>query len=144
MLFLQTPSNEHQAEFSPNGKWVAYTSDESGKSEVYVQSFPASGGKSLVSTDGGADPRWRRDGKELFYLSTDRKLMAVPVNGETTFEPGLPKGLFQTRVPALTVYDRNLYAVTKDGQRFLINTVVDEAVSSPVTLVLNWTAGLKR
>jgi eukaryotic-like serine/threonine-protein kinase len=144
MLFLQTPSNEHQAEFSPNGKWVAYTSDESGKSEVYVQSFPASGGKSLVSTDGGADPRWRRDGKELFYLSTDRKLMAVPVNGETTFEPGLPKGLFQTRVPALTVYDRNCYAVTKDGQRFLINTLVDEAVSSPITLVLNWTAGLKR
>jgi eukaryotic-like serine/threonine-protein kinase len=143
MLFLQTPSNEHQAEFSPNGKWVAYTSDESGKSEVYVQSFPASGGKSLVSTDGGADPRWRQDGKELFYLSPDRKLMAVPVNGETTFEPGVPKGLFQTRVPALTVYDRNLYAVTKDGQRFLINTLVDETISSPITLELNWSAGLK-
>ena len=69
--------------------------------------------------------------------------MAVPVKGETTFEPGVPKGLFQTRVPALTVYDRNCYAVTKDGHRFLINTLVDEANSSPITVVLNWPAGLK-
>jgi serine/threonine protein kinase/Tol biopolymer transport system component len=143
-LFLRTQSNEQQAEFSPDGKWVAYTSDQSGKSEVYVQSFPASGGKSHVSTDGGADPRWRRDGKELFYLSPERKLMAVPVKGETAFEPGVPKVLFQTRVPALTVYDRNFYDVTKDGQRFLINTLMDETVSSSITLVLNWTARLKR
>jgi Tol biopolymer transport system component len=134
MLFLQTQSNEQQAEFSPDGKWVAYTSDKSGKSEVYVQSFPASGGKSHVSTDGGADPRWRRDGKELFYLSPDRKLMAVPVKGETTFEADVPKVLFQTRVPALTVYDRNSYDVTKDGQRFLINSLWTKTSLRPLPL----------
>ena len=85
--FLQTPFKETQARFSPNGRWVAYVSNESGRNEVYVQTFPASGGKWPVSTKGGTSPLWRGDGKELFYDSGDGKLMAVEVKTGGTFEP---------------------------------------------------------
>ena len=117
---------------------MAYCSDESGKEEVYVQSFPASGAKWQISTNGGSNPRWRRDGKELFYLASDQKLMAMAVNGESTFQPGVPKALFQTR----EVVGRYRYAVTADGQRFLVNTPLEEASTAPITVVLNWTAEL--
>src|SRR5205814_1046544 len=92
--FLQTPFAETLAVFSPDGRWIAYRSDESGNDEVYVQTFPASGGKWPVSTKGGGDPRFRRDGKELFYISSDRKMMAVEVKTGGAFEPGIPKALF--------------------------------------------------
>jgi hypothetical protein len=104
---------------------------------VYVQSFPASGGKWQISNNGGSGPRWRRDGKELFYLSDDQKLMTVAVNGEGTF--GVPIALF----PTLELVGRNRYDVTADGQRFLINTPVQEDTSMPITVVLNWTGALK-
>ncbi|MCA1660594.1 MAG: hypothetical protein LC642_08695, partial [Verrucomicrobiaceae bacterium] len=84
--FLQTEFNEQAAQFSPDGKWIAYSSDESGAPEVYVQTFPASGGRWRVSTDGGRQPRWRRDGRELFYITADGKLMAVDVKLGATFE----------------------------------------------------------
>ena len=119
---------------------MAYTSNETGRDEVYVQSFPTSGAKSLVSTNGGAWPRWRRDGKELFYLAADRKLMAVVVNAEGTFKAGVPKVLFQTR----EIVDRYRYAVTSDGQRFLVNTPLEEANTRSLVVVLNWTQVLKR
>ena len=144
-LFIQTEFAESQGRFSPDGRWVAYISNESGQYQVYVQSFPSSGGKWQVSTSGGAQPQWRRDGKELFYLTPDRKLMAVEVNGTgPTFVPGVPKPLFDAHVSSVFPGNANYYAVTGDGQRFLVNTLVGESAPVPFTVVMNWTAGLKR
>ncbi len=141
--FLQTEFNEQQAQFSPDGKWIIYTSDESGAPEVYVQTFPASEGKWRVSTGGGGQPRWRRDGRELFYIAADRKLMAVDVKLGATLEASVPKPLFSTRVISLTEF-RNQYVVTADGQRFLINSTLEETSGTPINVVVNWTADLKR
>jgi serine/threonine protein kinase len=126
---------------SPNGKWMAYASNESGSMEVYVQPFPPTGVKWLISTKGGAEPRWRRDGKELFYLAADKKLMAVEVKTDSkTFEPGLSRALFETNI---TFPGINQYAVTADGRQFLINSVIGEGASSPITVVVNWLALIK-
>jgi len=144
--FLQTEFTENQGRFSPDGRWVAYTSNESGPYQVYVQSFPTSGGKWQVSTAGGAQPQWRHDGKELFYLSPDRKIMAVEVNAAgPTFVPGVPKPLFEARFSTLFPGPPGgtYYAVASNGQRFLVNTLAGEP-ALPLTVVLNWTAGLKR
>ena len=139
---LQTEFSESQGHFSPDGRWFAYTSDESGKNEVYVQSFPPSGGQWQVSTGGGAQPHWRRDGKELFYIAADRKLMAVEVSLTSTFGTSAPKALFQTQVVRYGAPNR--YVVTGDGQRFLVNSPVEEVSQTPITVVLNWTASLKK
>ncbi len=142
--FLQTEFTETHAQFSPDGRWVAYASDESGRAEVYVQSFPASGGKWQVSTSGGDQPHWRRDGKELFYLAPDKRLMAGPVAAGASFEAGAPVALFPTRVPRADLTgDRNHFAVTPDGQRFLVNNLLEEGNTQPITLVLNWASALK-
>jgi eukaryotic-like serine/threonine-protein kinase len=141
--FLQTDFNEQQAQFSPDGKWIAYTSDVSGRPEVYVQTFPASGGPLRVSTAGGSQPKWRRDGRELFYMAPDRKLMAVEVKLGATFEAKAPQPLFSTRVLTLTEF-RNHYAVTGDGQRFLVNSQLDDTSVATITVFVNWTADLKR
>lgn len=145
--FLQTESNESGAQLSPNGRWMAYASDETGANEVYVRSFPSAGGKWQVSTKGGTLPHWRRDGKELFYGSADGKLMAVEVKADppsgrqgARFERGAPQALFEFRSETLT----STFAVTADGQRFLLNTMVDESGGAPLTVVVNWMAGLKR
>lgn len=146
-LFLQTPFNENQGRFSPNGRWVAYTSTESGPAQVYVRPFPPAGGQWMVSTAGGSQPRWRADGKELFYLGPDRKLMSVDVKEDgNTFTAGSPRNLFETRIfiPAGGFVGASLYDVTRDGQRFLVITPIEEPSPSPLTVVLNWTAGLKR
>jgi serine/threonine protein kinase len=145
--FIQTEFTENQGRFSPDGRWVAYTSNESGPYQVYVQSFPTSGGKWQVSTGGGAQPQWRHDGKELFYLAPDRKIMAVEVNGAgPTFIPGIPKPLFEARFSTLFPGPpgASYYAVTDNGQRFLVNTLAADSALTPFTVVLNWTAGLKR
>ncbi|HMG32609.1 MAG TPA: hypothetical protein VKM94_01625, partial [Blastocatellia bacterium] len=116
-----------------------------GRWEVYVRSFPDRGGKWPVSTNGGAQPRWRRDGKELFYISADKKLMAVDVIADgASFEPAVPKALFDLRVPGNLPGPRNWYAVSKDGQRFLVTTNLEESTAQPTTVVLNWTADLKK
>jgi serine/threonine protein kinase/Tol biopolymer transport system component len=142
--FLQTSFNEDGARFSPDGHFIAYYSDDSGLYEVYVQPFPASGAKWQISSGGGMQSRWRRDGKELFYMAPNRKLMAVDVNlDKGTFEVGLPKMLFQTHSIGYSG-PRNIYESSADGQRFLINSLQSEANSIPVTVVLNWTADLKR
>jgi Tol biopolymer transport system component len=138
--FLRTEFNERSAVFSPDGKWISYDSDESGKAEVYVQSFPASGAKWQISKVGGTLPRWRRDGKELFYLAADRKLMAVEVKLGPAFQAGIPRPLFDSRMDTANVR----YTVTRDGQRFLIPTPIVEASSTPPTVVINWPAGLRR
>jgi eukaryotic-like serine/threonine-protein kinase len=141
LAFLHSEFNESQGQFSPDGKWMAYVSDESGASQVYVQSFPTLTGKWQVSPDGGSQPRWRRDGKELFYLSVDRKLMAVTVKTGDVFEAEAPRALFDTTLPYLA--SRQTYSVSPDGQRFLLNAPVDTP-SSPMIIVLNWTGLLKR
>ena len=141
--FLQTNSSEVQGKFSPNGKWIAYTSNESGIYHVYVRSFP-SGGQWQVSNNGGADPKWRHDSKELFYISPDRKLMAVEVKGDgATFESSVPKTLFEMRIRGLPG-PRNYYDVSHDGQRFLVAATPEEAATTPMTVVLNWQSGVKR
>ena len=122
---------------------MAYTSDESGTLQVYVRPFPSGDEKWPISTSGGSEPTWRRDGKELFYLAPDRKLMAVPVMGPT-FNAGEPKPLFETRVGPINPEFRNLYAAASDGNRFLVNTVSEGASSSPITIVLNWPEALKK
>jgi hypothetical protein len=146
--FAITEFNEDQGRFSPDTHWVAYVSDESGRSEIYVQPFPAAtggGSKTQVSRDGGDEPRWRHDGKELFYLSLDGKLMAVSVAEGPTFRAGVPESLFQ----ALVVRGRresllgvSRWDVAPDGKHFLINKV--KTSSEPLTVVLNWTAELKK
>jgi serine/threonine protein kinase len=142
--YLQTPFNEDHARFSPDGRFTAYSSDESGRYEVYVQRFPVSGSKWPISTGGGAQPRWRRDGRELFYISPERKVIAVDIKADaSTFEVGTPKALFQTRLPSYPS-PRNYYDVSADGQRFLMINLPEEAASTPITVVINWTAEVKR
>jgi Tol biopolymer transport system component len=140
--FLNTQFNEGQGQFSPDGRWIAYRSDESGRGEVYVAPFPGAGGKWQISTGGGIYPRWRRDGTEILYFTPDNRLMAATVNGKGgNFEVGVVKPLFGTRAP---IGFRYPYDVSADGQRFLINTLPEQATSAPITVVVNWTAGLKR
>jgi len=144
-LFLKAPSVLRNGQFSPNGKWVAYASNETGKWEIYVTSFPEPRGKWQVSTGGGEQPRWRGDGKELFYLSSDDKMMAAPVTTGANFDASTPVALFQAapRQP-VPIYDLFVYDVSRDGQRFLIITEVKQAESAPISIVLNWTAKLNK
>lgn len=144
-LFLKAPSALRNGQFSPDGKWVAYASNESGRWEIYVTSFPEARGKWQVSTGGGEQPRWRGDGKELFYLSSDYKLMATPVTTGANFDAGTPVTLFQAapRQP-VPLTDRFAYDVSRDGQRFLIITQVRQADTAPMSIVLNWTKKLNK
>jgi len=144
--FAENGANNYYAQFSHDGRWIAYASNESGKYEVYVQSFPVGNGKWQVSTNGGVQPRWRRDGKELFYLGLDRKLMAVPVRGVSTIEFGAGVPLFEARMESGTTVNAGWmqqYDVAPDGQRFLLDLEPDSS-ASPITVVLNWTTGLKK
>ncbi|MGB7069593.1 MAG: protein kinase [Pyrinomonadaceae bacterium] len=143
--YLRSQFTEAHAMFSPDGRWVAYTSDESGKLEIFVQSYPEGGGKWQITTGGGDHPQWSRTGRELFYLSPDRNLMAVPVDITGTFSFGKPAGLFTTKVPLTSLSgDRNNFLASPDGQRFFINSLVDERNTKPLTLVLNWENGVRR
>ena len=142
---VQTDFSTGWGQFSPDGKWIAYASIESGRWEIYLQPFPGPGPKSLVSAGGGVMPRWRRDGKELFYIALDDRLTAVPTRFASdghAVEAGTPVPLFTTRVGrALQQTDINpQYVVAPDGQRFLMNTVVENANTSPITVILNWKA----
>jgi hypothetical protein len=146
--FANSIYQEREGKFSPDGNWVAYQSDESGRFEVYVQRFPGPGAKLQVSTEGGVQPRWRVDGRELFYIDLDGNLMAVPITPKDAgqlLEAGTPVPLFQTRIaggPILATGPlRHQYTVAPDGQKFLINVATEEAVDSPITLILNWRPG---
>jgi hypothetical protein len=142
--FLTSQYNEVQARLAPNGRWIAYASDESGRFEVYVRPFPKGAGQFPISNGGGMEPEWRRDGKELFYVSSDGKMMAVDVGtASPTFSAGVPHALFNVEIlEAVGPYPTD-YAVSNDGQRFLINTVVDQPTRPSLTVVLNWAANLK-
>ena len=139
---LQTRFQEYDARLSPNGRWMAYVSEESGRPDIYVQPFPPSGSKFAVSTRGGSSPRWRNDGKELFYLAADGTLMSVPVDTAAAFRAEIPKALFKTRTPNLTSPFRVDLEVSGDGQRFLINTAPSSGEATPITIVVNWLAAL--
>jgi eukaryotic-like serine/threonine-protein kinase len=140
--FMDSPANQMHGNFSPDGRLIAYTSSESGKYEVHVQTFPTSDRKWQISTAGGSEPRWRGDGRELYYLSEDRKLMAVSVDPGPSF--GVPEPLFQTRVLPGVNAQRTSYVPSRDGRRFLINTQTGDPPPNPITVVLNWAAGLKK
>jgi Tol biopolymer transport system component len=138
---LQSAANESAGVLSPDGRWLAYHSDESGRYEVYVQSFPSGSGKQRVSTNGGVWPCWRGNGKELFFRALDDKLMAAPITGQTSLAAGTPVALFGFSSGGLP--DQPYYAAAPDGQRFLLNAIVETETNSPLTVVVNWTAGGK-
>jgi len=147
---LQTPFREIQGRFSPDGRLLAYVSDETGRDEVYVQSFPQSGGKWQISTSGGVQPRWRRDGREMYFHALDNEVMAVEVSGtsEDAFKAGVPRRLFPAML-ATRVTDRNNLDAALDGQRFLIIANENQATQavgqlSTITIVVNWLAPQNR
>ena len=141
--YLQTPFDDTFARFAPGSaagpRWMAYQSSESGQAQVYVQSIPPSGAKYQISTSGGVQPTWRADGKELFYITPDRKVMAASVELGASVAPGTPHELF-------TNSGATAYAPSRDGQRFLLNVPAggEGTTVSPVTIVLNWASSLKR
>ena len=149
---IRTPFDETAGQFSPDGRWVAYQSNESRPVQIYIRPFPGPGGPRQVTTAGGSQPRWRPDGKELFYVGLDGRLMAVPiaVGADRQLETGAAVALFRTQLA--TGADINStaagttaqYAVASDGRRFLMNMSVGEATTSPITVVLNWDAALKK
>ncbi len=136
--FLTSKGSEANGQISPDGKWVAYASDESGNWEIYVTSFPGATGKWQVSRGGGSEPRWNGDGKEIFYIAPSGMLMAVMVNGESIFATGTPAPLFQIhgRAP-ISSTDVFTYDVAKDGKRFLVNRYVKPEHVPPLTILLN-------
>jgi len=139
--YLHTEFAELGGRYSPDGKWIVYSSDESGKQEVYVRPFPESGGKLLVSTSGGSFPTWRRDGKEIFYVGAGRELMAAKIteNG-STLAVDTARPLFQTHTESFPSYDLD---VSADGDRFLMVSASSRKLPFPIAVVINWDAGLK-
>ena len=141
--FLATPASENNAHFSPDGHWIAYASDESGRFEVYVQPFPGPGRKWTISTNGGNEPVWSRDGREMFYRSGDA-MMAVPITSQPTFAAGLPHQLFSGQFEQ-TGTGTSGYDVSPDGRRFLmIQATEPEEPATQVSVVINWFEELRR
>ncbi|MFI5182564.1 MAG: protein kinase [Thermoanaerobaculia bacterium] len=135
---LQDKFNQMGARLSPDGRWLAHESDESGAREIFVRSFPEAAERRQVSVHGGTQPRWRADGRELTYISADRKIMAVDIRTQPRFEADPPRALFQTRIlPAVEA--RNQYDVTPDGKRFIVNSHRPEDAAVPITVVVGWT-----
>ena len=139
---FESPFRKQKVQLSPDGRWVSFNSNDSGKMEVYVASFPAFTDRRQVSNAGGAQARWRKDGRELFYLGLDGKLMSVDIKTGPALESGIPKILFQTRIPVNTTTDQ--YSPTSDGQKFLLLEPLESASArpTPITVVLDWTAAL--
>ena len=127
--------------FSRDSRWIAYTTNETGQFNVYVQPFLRAGGKTRISPNGGRNPHWRADGKELFYLAADGAMTAVPIDGTDVLTPGLPETLF----PAGVISANQVYSVTRDGQRFLVSTRPQNAAAAPpLTVIVNWTSTLQK
>jgi hypothetical protein len=150
MPFLRTEFDELLGQFSPDSHWMAFTSDRSGQREVYVRPFPSGEGEWTISIGGGQAPRWRGDGKELFFEAANGKMMAVPVKASTGtkpfFDPGAPVALFDAHVVNSGNEIGFEYDVTADGKRFLINTASGPSGASalPLTVVVNWLASAKK
>ena len=140
---IQPVANQTFARYSPNGAWVAYCSDESGSQEVYVQAATGGGGKRQISEGGGCQAVWRRDGKELFFLAPDHRLMAVPIHqDQTSFDVGQAQPLFATRIRD-SASDTPFFDVSPDGQRFLVNTRGEGEPDPPLSVVVNWVSDQK-
>jgi dipeptidyl aminopeptidase/acylaminoacyl peptidase len=142
---VQTPFLEDEGQFSPDGQWIAFRSNRSGRDEIYVQAFPGPAGSQIVSAHGGSQPRWRRDGTELFYVAPDDTLMVVSIGSAAgrKLGTGKPMPLFRTRLSGVD-QPKQQYAVAPDGQRFLMNVLAEETNVPPITIVQNWTLGLER
>jgi hypothetical protein len=151
--FLHSEFNELHGQLSPDSQWMAYTSDKTGQREVYVVAFPSGEGETKISIAGGEQPRWRGNGKELFFVGRDGKMMAVAVKAvagvKPSFEPETPQPLFDVRLPVMGRSSVFEYDVTADGKRFLLTNEVGFATGRstsvpPLTAVVNWDAGLKK
>ena len=145
VALLETPFNERHGQLSPDGRWIVYVSDESGQHEVYVQTFPTGGGKWKISTDGGGQPNWGRDGREILYVTPDSVLMSVPLEASAEIlEVALPQNLFSLSLPTYPVGVfgmRNQYLASADGDRFLVDTLVDDAPAfRSISVLLNWSS----
>ena len=146
MKYLDSPSDERQAQFSPDGKWIAYSSDESGQFQVYLQTVPVSGAKRQVSIQGGSRPRWRKDGKELYYVSADLKLMSVPIKiGSGIVDVGTPRQLLSLPTP-FDIGGREIgYQPSIDGKKFLTSIHDTRAGVAPIVVVwTNWMSVLNK
>jgi Tol biopolymer transport system component len=143
--YLATQFSEHNGSFSPDGRWVMYVSNVSGREEVYVSPFPesASAPAVLVSTEGGGYPRWRRDGKAVYYLSPGLRLMEVEVLPGSTFKAGIPKPLFEARTRPSDLAGWT-WDISPDGQRFLFNIPGEQQSVAPLTVITNWQLKLKK
>jgi len=142
MPFIKATYGVSNGQFSPDGRYVAYASNESGRWEIYVAPFPGPGGNWKLSSAGGSEPKWRRDGRELFYIAPDGVLMAVAVREGEAFDADAPRPLFPLRRrEPISAVDLFSYDVAPDGQRFLVNTDVGDSTTLPLTIVLNWAAG---
>ena len=140
---IETAFTENSPAFSPNGRWIAYTTNEDGQFNVYVQPFQRAGRKTRVSKDGGSHPVWRADGRELFYIAADRAMMGIAVDTTGEFTTGEQQTLFPTLAGG-ALNPSQVYGVTKDGSRFLINTRPQQSSSAPLTVIVNWTAGIQK
>jgi eukaryotic-like serine/threonine-protein kinase len=142
MAIVHTQFPEMEPQFSPDGRWLAYASSETGRNEIYVQPFPTTGSRWPVSNKGGRQPLWRADGKELFFVADDRRFYAVDISQKTgSFDYGVPHFLFEMRANVFNT--RNSYIPSPDGQRFLVNTILEED-DAPIKVVHNWQAALKK
>ena len=138
-------ANESNGQISPDGKWVVYSSDESGKWEIYASAFPSGDGEWQVSRGGGIEPRWSGDGKEIFYLTENSAMTAVSVNTKDGFSTGNPEPLFRTQLRAqVSSTDLYSYDVSKDGRRFLVDRYAKPTQITPLHVILNATAGLPK
>ncbi len=134
---ITTPFDELNGQFSPDGRWIAYETNESRRFEIVVQPFPSATAKWQVSTGGGVQPRWRADGKELYFIAPDGKMMAASVTAGASFVAGTPRSLFSVTVVPSPGTNKQQYAVARDG-RFLINEPTEQSSTTPITLILNW------
>jgi eukaryotic-like serine/threonine-protein kinase len=142
--FLEREYVESQPQFSPDGRWLAYMTAESGRRQVYFRALSHEGDQWLVSPEGGGWPRWRRDQRELFYVAPDGKLMAVPLSmGNGRLTSGTPSVALDVRIRPMTRLDAYQYDVASDGRRFIVNEFVEDPAASPITLLVNWTASLR-
>jgi hypothetical protein len=147
--YLETEAREESPVLSPDGKWIAYQSYQTGRCEIYVRSFPMeAAGVWAISIDGGEKPIWRRDGKELFYLTLDKKLMAVEVQTGEIFKVGATRLLFQThaqpRINTWGIGKGKQYFVSSDGKHFLVDTLIDNTTPTEISVMVNWKSLLKK
>ena len=142
--FLESRFTEVQGALSPDGRWMAYSTDESGRFETYVTEFPQKRGRWQISTNGGMQPSWRGDGREVYYVGPDQALMSVEISGQRDFEAAPPVTRFKANFPPSVPAYWRYYVPSADGQRFLVAALLAEAGASPINVVVNWSAGLKK